>query len=308
MSCAGEDGPNRALKLRKIFQDFISFIKHEEHLSPNTVSAYTADVDEFLKFLEGQGVSTLEGMTHLHIRSFLSTLYGKLDKRSIARKTSSIRAFLKYMNSQGYISANVLSRVIHPKTPEKLMFALSVDEMNSFLSAIDATTNIGKRNLAIIELLYGAGLRVSELASMKLSDMDLDQRIVKVLGKGRKERLAPFNDEALGTLKAYLGIRGQFINADRPTDSVFVNKSGSDLNVRSIQRLTKFISKKAGLLRDATPHTMRHSYATHLLEAGASIKTVKELLGHASIAATQRYTHLTMDKLSEMYKKAHPKA
>jgi site-specific recombinase XerD len=308
MSCTGEDGTDRSLKLRKIFQDFISFIKHEEHLSSNTVSAYTADIDDFLNHLEGQGVSTPEGVSHLHIRSYLSTLYGKLDKRSIARKTSSIRALLKYMNSQGFIKANVLSRVIHPKTQEKLMFALTVQEMNSFLSSIDTTNNIGKRNLAIIELLYGAGLRVSELASMKLTDIDLEQRIMKVLGKGRKERLAPFNDEALGTLKAYLEVRGQFLDADRPTDYIFLNKSGSNLNVRSIQRLTKFISTKAGLLRNATPHTMRHSYATHLLEAGASIKTVKELLGHASIAATQRYTHLTMDKLSEMYKKAHPKA
>lgn len=294
--------------INKIFEDFISFIKHEEHLSSNTVSAYSADVDEFIKHLAGQGVENAQGLTHLHIRSYLSTLYGRLDKRSIARKTSSIRALLKYMNSQGYINANVLSRVIHPKTPEKLMFALSVEEMNSFLSAIDSSTTVGKRNLAIIELLYGAGLRVSELASIELSDIDIEQRMIKVLGKGRKERLAPFNEEALNTLRAYLEVRGQFVNADRPTESVFLNRSGSVLNVRSIQRLTKFISVKAGLLRNATPHTMRHSYATHLLEAGASIKTVKELLGHASIAATQRYTHLTMDKLSEMYKKAHPKA
>ena len=309
MSGFGEDGEDRKVSdIKNIFQDFISFIKHEENLSPNTVSAYGADVDDFIKNIEQQGVTTVQGISHLHIRSYLSTMYGKLDKRSIARKTSSIRAFLKYLNAQGYISSNVLSRVIHPKTPEKLMFALSVDEMNSFLSAIDATTNIGKRNLAIIELLYGAGLRVSELASIKIADIDLDQRIMKVLGKGRKERLTPFNEEACNTLRSYLSIRGQFLNDDKPTDNVFLNKSGGELGVRSIQRLTKFISVKAGLLRAATPHTMRHSYATHLLEAGASIKTVKELLGHASIAATQRYTHLTVDKLSEMYKKAHPKA
>ncbi|MCX6013520.1 MAG: tyrosine-type recombinase/integrase, partial [Chloroflexi bacterium] len=288
--------------------DFISFIKHEENLSYNTVSAYAADVGDFLRHLEQQGISITEEISHLHIRSYLSTLYGKLDKRSIARKTSSIRTFLKYLNGQGYINVNVLSRVIYPKTPEKLMFALSVDEMNSFLSSIDATTTIGKRNLAIIEMLYGAGLRVSELALIKLGDIDFDQRIMKILGKGRKERLAPFNQEAANTLKTYLDVRGQFVNADKPNDYIFLNKSGGNLGVRSIQRLTKFISIKAGLLRNATPHTMRHSYATHLLEAGASIKTVKELLGHASIAATQRYTHLTMDKLSEMYKKAHPKA
>ena len=294
--------------IKNIFKNFISFIEHEENLSSNTVSAYAADVNSFIVYLEQQGINSTADISHLHIRSYLSTLYGKLDKRSIARKTSSIRAFLKYMNAQGYISTNVLSRIVHPKTQEKLMFALSVDEMNLFLSSIDATTTMGKRNLAIIELLYGAGLRVSELALIKLGDIDLDQKIMKVLGKGRKERLSPFNQEACNTLKAYLEVRGQFINADKPNDYVFLNKSGGNLGVRSIQRFTKFISIKAGLLRDATPHTMRHSYATHLLEAGASIKTVKELLGHASIAATQRYTHMTMEKLSEMYKKAHPKA
>jgi len=294
--------------IKNIFKNFISFIAHEENLSSNTVSAYTADVNSFIVYLEQQGINSTAEISHLHIRSYLSTLYGKLDKRSIARHTSSIRALLKYMNAQGYIGTNVLSRVVHPKTQEKLMFALSVDEMNLFLSSIDATTTIGKRNLAIIELLYGAGLRVSELALIKLADIDLEQKIMKVLGKGRKERLSPFNQEACNTLKSYLEVRGQFVNADKTNDYVFLNKSGGNLGVRSIQRLTKFISIKAGLLRDATPHTMRHSYATHLLEAGASIKTVKELLGHASIAATQRYTHMTMEKLSEMYKKAHPKA
>ncbi|MEI6093699.1 MAG: tyrosine-type recombinase/integrase [bacterium] len=290
------------------FDNFVSFIKHEENLSSNTVEAYVSDIKEFLLYIKEKGINGVEDISHLHIRGHLATLYDKLDKRSIARKTSSIRAYLKYLNSQGYISSNVLSRVVHPKTPEKLMFALSVEEMNSFLSAIDSNNTIGKRNLAIIELLYGAGLRVSELASIKIGDVNFEQRVVKILGKGRKERLSPFNQEACNTLKAYLDVRAQLINVDKPNEYIFLNRSGNNLNVRSIQRLTKFISMKAGLLRNATPHTMRHSYATHLLEAGASIKTVKELLGHASIAATQRYTHLTIDKLTQMYKKAHPKA
>lgn len=294
--------------IKTTFDNFVSFIKHEENLSSNTVEAYTADVDSFLLYVRSKGVNSVEEISHLHVREHLANLYNKLDKRSISRKTSSIRTFLKYLNSQGYIGSNVLSRIIHPKTPEKIMFALSVEEINSFLSAIDSSSTIGRRNLAIIELLYGAGLRVSELASIKIADLDLQQNLVKILGKGRKERLSPFNQEASNTLKSYLEVRGQFVNADKPNDYIFLNRSGNNLNVRSIQRLTKFISMKAGLLRNATPHTMRHSYATHLLEAGASIKTVKELLGHASIAATQKYTHLTIDKLAQMYKKAHPKA
>lgn len=294
--------------IKTTFDNFVSFIKHEENLSSNTVEAYTADIEAFILYLKSKDLNSVEEISHLHIREHLATLYNKLDKRSISRKTSSIRTFLKYLNSQGYIGSNVLSRIVHPKTPEKLMFALSVEEMNSFLSAIDSSSTIGRRNLAIIELLYGAGLRVTELASIKIADLDLEQNLVKILGKGRKERLSPFNQEASNTLKAYLEVRGQFVNADKPNDYIFLNRSGNNLNVRSIQRLTKFISIKAGLLRNATPHTMRHSYATHLLEAGASIKTVKELLGHASIAATQKYTHLTIDKLAQMYKKAHPKA
>ncbi len=294
--------------IKDIFNDFVSYIAHEENLSPNTVEAYSADITSFIQYLSDRNISDVKSITHLHIRTYVSALYEKLDKRSIARKTSSIRAFLKYLHIQGYVPSEILSRVVHPKMPEKIMFALSTDETNKFLASIDATSDLGKRNLAIVELLYGAGLRVSELASLKLSDVDFESRIMRVLGKGRKERLCPFNDEALSTLKSYLEIRNNFINQDRPNDNIFVNKSGGPLGVRSIQRLMDIVSSKAGLLRKATPHTIRHTYATHLLEAGASIKTVKELLGHASIAATQRYTHITMEKLTEIYKKSHPKA
>lgn len=294
--------------IQDIFKDFVSYISYEENLSSNTVEAYSSDIVPFIQYLNEHNVTDVKGITHLHIRTYISTMYEKLDKRSISRKTSSIRAFLKYLHIQGYVSSEILSRVVHPKTQEKIMFALSKEEINNFLSAIDSSNDIGKRNLSIIELLYGAGLRVSELANLKLGDVDYTTKVVKVLGKGRKERLAPFNDEALSTLKNYLDIRNNFIKEDKPTDNIYVNKSGTPLGVRSIQRLTNFISAKAGLLKKATPHTMRHSYATHLLEAGASIKTVKELLGHASIAATQRYTHITIEKLSEIYKKSHPKA
>jgi site-specific recombinase XerD len=296
------------MELNGLLNDFVSYISHEENLSPNTIEAYRSDLMPFIQYLAGHSVTDVKSITHLHIRTYIATLYEKLDKRSIARKTSSIRAFLKYLHVQGYVPSEILSRVVHPKTPEKIMFALSTDETNRFLSSIDATSDLGKRNLAIIELLYGAGLRVSELAGLKLSDVDYDSKVLRVLGKGRKERLTPFNDEALSTLKSYLDIRHNFIKEDKPNDNIFVNRSGSPLGVRSIQRLTDIISSKAGLLRKATPHTIRHTYATHLLEAGASIKTVKELLGHASIAATQRYTHITMEKLTEIYKKSHPKA
>lgn len=295
-------------ELRPIFSEYLSYLSHEENVSPNTVEAYSSDLRSFLDFLDAQGIRNVSELTHLHIRTYISSLYEKLDKRSIARKTSSIRAFLKYLTMQGYTGAQLLSRIIRPKMPEKLMFSLSVDEINTFISAIDPSTDIGKRNLAIIELLYGAGLRVSELASIKASDIDFNERTIRVMGKGRKERIAPFNEEALRSLNTYLEIRPNFAKEDKPSDIIFLNKSGTPLNVRSIQRLTRFISLKAGIIRKTTPHTMRHSYATHLLEAGASIKTVKELLGHASIAATQKYTHLTMEKLAEMYKKSHPKA
>jgi integrase/recombinase XerC len=288
--------------------DFISYIKHEENLSRNTVIAYHADLNDFFQFIEKQRIDKIRDLKYIYVRMYFAELHGKLDKRSIARKTSSIRAFLRYLSMQGYPTSELLGKLKNPKLPKKLMFALSTDEVSSFIGAINVNSKTGIRNLSIIELLYGAGIRVSELAGIKLNDINKEERTLKVLGKGRKERIVPFNREALNALEKYLVVRNGFEKPDKPSDILYLNKSGSPLGVRSIQRLVKFVSAKAGLLKSATPHTMRHSYATHMLEAGASIKTVKELLGHASIAATQRYTHLTMEKLTEMYKKAHPKA
>ena len=295
------------MELLNTYKDFISYIKYEENLSRNTVKAYERDVRELLMFLEDKGVKTTNALNHLYIRTYVSTLYDRLDKRSIARKTSSIRGYLKFLNSRGFVNSDILSKVTSPKMPKRLMFALSVDEMNAFVSVIDTSTVLGKRNIAIVELLYGAGLRVSELASLKASDIDFDERVVKVLGKGRKQRIVPFNNAAKQRLSEYLSVRLKLVKADKPTNMFFLNKNGSSLNVRSIQRLMNLLSVKSGLLKGATPHTMRHSFATHMLEAGAGIKTVKELLGHSSISATERYTHLTMEKLMEMYKKSHPK-
>lgn len=296
------------MNIYESFENFISYIKHEENLSVNTVKAYHRDVSSFLDYLAKQKIENVKDINTLNIRSYLLTIHNKLDKVSVSRITSSIRSFLRYLNLQGLIKIDVLTKVLSPKIPKKLMFSLSIEEVNKFFSIIDTSTDLGKRNLAILELLYATGIRVTELVNIKLSDIDFKEKIIKVLGKGRKERIVPFNIEAFNAINNYLNIRNNFVYADKPNNSLFLNKSGSTLSQRSIQRILKFISLKSGILKNATPHTMRHSYATHLIEAGASIKTVKELLGHASINATERYTHITVEKLAEIYKKTHPKA
>lgn len=296
------------MDIYKAFERFISFIEHEENLSSNTVKAYKKDVVSFLEFLNLESIKEVKDINHLYVRTYVSKLYKDLDKISIARKTSAIRSFLKFLSIEGHIKSDILSRIKAPKKAKKLMFSLSIPEIDKFLSIIDRTSDLGKRNFSILELLYASGLRVHEISNLKLSNIDFNEKILKVLGKGRKERIVPFNNEALESLNSYLKVRNNFLKEDKPSDYVYLNKSGTRLSERSIQRLLNLISKKSGILKSATPHTIRHSFATHMLNKGASIKTVKELLGHKSIAATERYTHLSIEELSKIYKKSHPKA
>jgi integrase/recombinase XerC len=296
------------MDIYKAFERFISFIEHEENLSSNTVKAYKSDVVSFLEFLNLEGIKEIKDISHLYIRTYVSKLYKNLDKISISRKTSAIRSFLKFLSIEGYLKSDILSRIKSPKKAKKLMFSLSIAEIDKFLSVINKNTDLGKRNFSILELLYATGLRVHEISNLKLADIDFNEKVLKVLGKGRKERIVPFNQEALVSLNKYLELRSNFLKEDKPNDYVYLNKSGSRLGERSIQRLLNLISRKSGILKNATPHTIRHSFATHMLEKGASIKTVKELLGHKSIAATERYTHLSVEELSKIYKKSHPKA
>lgn len=297
--------------LNEVFEKFISYISYEENLSTHSVKAYKRDVFSLLEYLQNQNIIEAKDIVYPQVRAYISSLHDKLDKTSIARKISAIRSFLKYAISNAYIEPQVLNKIQRPKQAKKLSFALKENELNKLIdSAHNKNLIIESRNIAIVELLYASGLRVSELVNLKILDVNFEERIVKILGKGRKERIVPFNDEAKGALNEYLTLRPKLLKDDINTDKefLFLNKGGTRLSTRSVQRLLKILSLNAGLLKHATPHTIRHSFATHILERGAGIKTVKELLGHASITATQRYTHLSMESLMSAYKKAHPKS
>jgi integrase/recombinase XerC len=295
------------MELQKAFDDFLSYIKYEENDSSNTVKAYGADIQNMVDFLKIQGVSQVSELSYVQIRAYVGSLHGNMDNRSIARRASAIRSFIKYLVMQGYVKADLVKKIRNPKVSEKLMFALTLDEMDKLLAVCNGETALEVRNNAMVELLYGAGLRVSELVSLKIPDVDFSGKTIKVLGKGGKERIVPFNDKAVAAVQKFLELRKDLLKQDKPVDFIFLNKSGQKLTTRSVQRLMNVFSYKAGLVKGATPHTMRHSYATHMLEAGAGIRTVQELLGHSNISTTQRYTHLTLEKLREMYKKSHPK-
>lgn len=295
--------------LNEVFMKFISYISYEENLSTHSVKAYKRDVLGLLLFLQNQNILEAKDIVYPQIRAYISSLHESLDKTSIARKISAIRSFLKYAISNAYIDAQVLNKIQRPKQAKKLSFALKENELNKLIDGVNNKNQVlESRNIAIIELLYASGLRVSELVNLKIFDINFEERIVKILGKGRKERIVPFNDEAKEALNQYLILRTKLLKVDLENEFLFLNKDGTRLSTRSVQRLLKILSLNAGLLKHATPHTIRHSFATHILERGAGIKTVKELLGHASITATQRYTHLSMESLMSAYKKAHPKS
>jgi integrase/recombinase XerC len=255
----------------------------------------------------------MENVDRLAIRKYLSFLHRRNKKSSIARKISTLRSFFKYLVKEERISSNPAKTVSSPKVEKILPTALTVDET---FRLVESTKGIpetpssekGKkrrlRDLTILELLYSSGLRVSELVGLNSNQLDLELGIVRVMGKGRKERIVPVGKKAVEAVKNYLEERGT-LEAESP---LFVNARGRRLTARSVGRLVKEYTRRSGIFRKVSPHTLRHTFATHLLDAGADIREIQEMLGHASLSTTQRYTHVSMGKLMEVYDKAHPRS
>jgi len=299
-----------------LIRQFIHHLSAERNASPHTCRAYQRDLEEFENFLKSSGMYLsctgdveMEKADRLTIRKYLSFLHRKIRKSSIARKISTLRSFFKYLIREQLVSSNPAKSVSTPKVEKPLPTTLTVDEAFRLMEIPVEKTRLGvekkgRRDRAIFELLYSSGIRVGELVGLNLNQLDLDLGIVKVMGKGRKERIVPVGSKAIEALKDYLGGR-EAIGGEEP---VFINSKGGRLTARTVGRLMKKYTKRSGIFRKVSPHTLRHSFATHLLDAGADIREIQEMLGHASLSTTQRYIHLSPGKLMEVYDKAHPRS
>ena len=301
-----------ALPPKPLCAELVRFQAHLEHRgsSPHTVRAYLKDLVRFEAYLGEQGLTLLEG-GHAQIRGFLSVL--AVDKKATtrARQVASIKAFYRYLVRQKVLPGSPAKAVKSPKLPKLLPKALPVDEVFALLITPLGRTVLGLRDRAILEVLYGGGLRISELCGLDLRDLDRSGRVVRVMGKGSKERICPLNPKAIAAIDAYLQRRGELLATPRPgqaPDALFLNFRGGRLTTRSIARHLDAHVEKCALARKVSPHALRHSFATHLLAGGADIRSIQELLGHASLSTTQRYTHVSFEQLQAVYDKTHPRA
>ncbi|MGZ5442696.1 MAG: tyrosine recombinase XerC [Thermoanaerobaculia bacterium] len=294
--------------------DFLDYLTFERNVSPNTISAYRDDLESFIGFLcndyltMGRDQLDLKRVDHLAVRSYLAHLARrKLARATVARHLSALRTFFKFLVREEIVEANPARTVATPKREKYLPAVLQTSEVALLIEQPDPSTTLGVRDAAWLELLYASGLRISELVGIDLDDLELRSRLVKVRGKGAKERIVPFGSKAEAALRAYLAVRGELIR-NIEEEAVFVNYRGERITTRSIRRLFDGYVRDAALRAGVSPHTLRHSFATHLLNAGADLRGIQELLGHASLSTTQKYTHLNDWQLMAVYKKAHPRA
>ncbi|MBM4328593.1 MAG: tyrosine recombinase XerC [Deltaproteobacteria bacterium] len=288
---------------------FARHLETERLRSRETVRAYLADLRDFRSHLEAHGgLEDVSGIDPLHVRGFLASRFGKIKKVTMGRKLAAVRTFFRFLRRERLVSSNPAEGIRAPKREKPAPRALSVDEMHRFFVRNPA---MAKRDLAIFELLYSSGLRVGELTGLKIQDLDLKNGWVRVVGKGSKERYVPVGSKAIKAIEEYLPVRDLLLTQKRPwTDSeaLFVNRRGGPLSSRTVRRILKAYLDAAGLTRDASPHTFRHSFATHLLVGGADLRSIQELLGHASLSTTQRYTRVDLGRLMEVYDRAHPRS
>lgn len=292
--------------------NFIAFLQVEKNASPHTVRNYVDDVNQFLCFLEREEVP-LGSLDYLAVRHFLAQLQREAyERRSIARKLSAIRTFLRFMNREGYLGDTGWTAVSTPRIGKKLPKFLYVEEMFRLLTAPDTGTPAGLRDAAILEVLYASGIRVSELVSLDLRGFDYQQGQFIVFGKGSRERMVPLGRFARRSVQAYLEYGRHVLLRKNPDSAsekaLWLNKYGTRLTDRGVRRIVEKYVRQVGLARGISPHSIRHSFATHMLNAGADLRAVQELLGHVNISTTQIYTHITRDRLKEVYTVAHPRA
>ncbi|RDW19477.1 tyrosine recombinase XerC [Oceanobacillus arenosus] len=293
------------------FRSFVEYLQIEKNASPNTVKCYQNDLESFLEFLNQEGIHQLNDVNHQVVRLFLTGLYDqKLSRRSVSRKISSLRSFFKFMEREKQVESNPFIQVTLPKTTKPIPGFLYMEELEKLFEVSDMTDPLGQRDQAILETLYGTGIRVSECQGIKLSDIDFSIGTIFIMGKGRKERYVPFGRYAEIAMETYIqeGRQKLLKKSNTETNALFLNARGNPLTVRGIRLILNKMVDKAALTVHVHPHKLRHTFATHLLNEGADLRTVQELLGHENLSSTQIYTHVTKDHLREVYMKSHPRA
>ena len=301
--------------MQEIFNRYINYLAAEKNASPYTVRNYTSDllgsknITGFFAFLAEKGITSLDKADRHVMRAYMGYLMEQgLVKASIARRLSAIRSFYRYLVREQILTANPVQETSSPKLDKRLPSFLTTDEITKLLAAPDITNPNGQRDRAFLELLYASGLRVSELAGLNLEQVDLDTREIRVMGKGSKERMVLMGEPAANALTDYLNDGRRKLKGDKKTSAVFLNYQGGRLTERSVQELLEGYATKADIGKKVHPHMLRHTFATHLLDGGADLRVVQELLGHTSLSTTQIYTHVSKSQARKVYLSAHPMA
>jgi integrase/recombinase XerC len=305
--------------MQELIERFADYLRYQRNASVHTLRNYLSDLEQFHDYLSPKNANSerrvvdVTQIDHITIREYIALLYKDHRKKtSIARKLATLRTFFKFLCREKVLEMNPARLVSSPRLEKRLPKVISVDEAVSFIETPDADTVLGKRDRAVLELLYATGCRVSEVAGMNLDDIDFRHETIRVRGKGRKERFVPFGSKAKEALAAYIEVRGGLLarapEHKRDPRAVLLNYQGTRISARSIGRLIDKYVRESALAQNISPHSLRHSVATHLLSAGADLRAIQELLGHARLSTTQIYTHVSVERLIEVYDKAHPRA
>jgi len=298
--------------MEKLIQAYLDFVEHEKNYSPHTIKSYTHDLSQYYVFLQEKFPKVVETgeADGSVIRAFLGIqLENGIAKKSVVRKLSTLRSFYKFLVRKKFVSYNPMVSIVTPKVEKKLPQFIDVDSMAKIFELPDTLTYKGARDKAILELLYGSGLRREELQNVKIIDLDFKHSAVKVTGKGNKQRIVPLTSIALKSIQCYLYLRKEVASKNHDEEKfLFLTEKGKQMYPQSIYEIVHRYLQQLTEVRQKSPHVLRHSFATHLLDNGADILAVKELLGHESLSTTQIYTHVTVERLKKIYNKAHPKA